>query len=144
MNSGMALEEEPDCFAFVPLSPIHVDVDGIASERAEHMLKDLEESIVVALGRAYESFPTQHGCHPTRQIEPLAMLAGSGDFEALTPLGPASTEVRMEAKAGLILKDDGFIGFELGQFFLTPGGNPLRPWPWPEDKHSQPVSSCSP
>ena len=144
MNLSMALEEKPYFVSFVPFSPVHIEVDNVTAELFQHMLQYLHESLAVTLGGAYQAFPPQQGGHPTGEIEPLAMLAGGRDLEALTFLSPASSQAGMKAKAGLILKDDGFIGFELGQFFLTLGGNPLRPWPWPEDKHSQPVSSCSP
>lgn len=144
VNPGMVLEKKPDRFALVPVGAINIEMDGIASERSEHVLEDLEECLPVAPGRAYDSFPSQHGRHPTGQIEPLSVLAGSGDFETLALLSPTSPKARMETKASLILKDNRFIGFEAGQFFLTPDENRLRPWPEPEGKHSQPVSDCNP
>jgi len=144
VNPCMALEEELDCFAFVPVSPIHIEMDRIASECSEYVLQDLQESLPVALGRAYQSFPAQQWRHPAGQIEPLPVLTGRGNSKAFTLLCPTSPEAGMEAKASFVLKGDGFIGFQLGQFFLTPCENRLRPWPGPEDKHSQPASGCSP
>ena len=71
------------------------------------------------------------------------VLAGSRNFEALTLLGPPSPQAGMKAKAGLILKNDDFLGFEVAQFFLTPGENGVHPWREPEDKHVQPASGCN-
>ena len=109
MNPSMALEKELDSFAFVPVSPIHIEVNGIASVGSDHMLQDLQESLPVAPGRAYQSFPPQQWRHPAGQIEPFPVLAGGGNFEAFTLPGPTSPETGMKAKASFILKDDGFI-----------------------------------
>ena len=143
MNLSMALEEKSDLFSFVPFSPIHIEIDRIASECFAHMLQHLEESLPVALRGSYQSLPPQQGCHPTGQIEPLTVLAGGRHFEALPLLGPASSQTGMKAKTGFILKNDGFIGFEVAQFFLIPCENGGHPWREPEDKHSLPVSDCN-
>jgi len=103
MDPRMVLEEELDCFAFVPVSPIHIEVDGVASECSVHMLQDLQESLPVAPGRAYQSFPAQQWRHPAGQVEPLPVLAGSGNFQAFALLGPTSPEAGMEAEASFIL-----------------------------------------
>jgi hypothetical protein len=50
----------------------------------------------------------------------------------------------METEASLILKDDGLPGAEGGEFFLTPSESSLHLRPGPEDRRSQPVSSCNP
>jgi hypothetical protein len=144
MNPRMALKKELDCLAFVPVGAINIEMDGIASQRSEHMLKDLEEPVPVALCCAYESLPPQQGRHPAGQVEPFSVLAGSGDFEPLALLGPTSPEAGMKTEASFILKDNRFISFESAEFFLTPGENRLHPWPEPGDKHSRPVSNCNP
>ena len=71
------------------------------------------------------------------------MLAGGGDFKPLSLLSPSSAQMGMQAKAGLILKNDGLMGLEVVQFFLTPGENGERPRPELEDKHNRPVSNCN-
>jgi len=143
MNLGMAVEEKSDFISFVPFSPIHIKMNRITSERFYNMLQYLQKSFPIALRCTYQSFPPQQWCYPTRQIEPLAVLAGGRNFESLTLLSPPSPQARMKAKAGLILKNDGFIGFEVPQFFLTPYENGAHPWSEPVDKHSQPVSGCN-
>ena len=120
VDSCMVLKKEPDLFAFVPFGAIHVEVDGIASERSEHMLEHQEESLAVTLGGAYESLLPQQGRHPAGEVESVPVLAGSGNFEAFTFPGPASSKTGMEAETSFVLKDDRFIGFEQDQFFLTP------------------------
>jgi len=144
IDPGMVLEKELDWFALMPVGAINIKKDGIAWQSSEHVLEDIEESLPVAPGRAYDSFPPQQGCHPAGQVEPLSVLAGGGDFETLALLSPTSPKAGMETEASFILKDNRFIGFESGQFFLTPDGNRLNPWPEPGDKHSQPVSDCNP
>src|SRR4030042_2308576 len=54
MDSGVVLDKEADCFAFVPLGAVHIEMDSVASESSEHVIKDLQESLSVALGGAYE------------------------------------------------------------------------------------------
>lgn len=107
------------------------------------MLQHLQESLPIAFRCAYQSLPPQQWCHPTGQIEPLAMLAIGRYSEALTLLGPPSPQAGMKAKASLILKNDGLIGLEMAQFFLTPCENGVHPWLEPQDKHSRPVSGCN-
>jgi len=71
------------------------------------------------------------------------MLAGGWDFKPLSFLSPPSSQMGMQAEAGLILKNNGLIGLEVVQFFLTPGENGGRPWRELEDKHNRPVSGCN-
>lgn len=144
VNSGMVPEKELNLLTFVPFCAIHIEVDGITSERSEHMLQDLQESLPVPLLGTYESFSPQQRGHPSRQVEPLPVLAGGRNPETLTLLGPTSAEAGMKAETGLILKDDRFVDFESAEFFLTAGENRRRPWPVPEDKRSLPVSDCNP
>lgn len=144
MNPGMALEKELDRFTFMPFCAVNVEMNGIARECSEHVLEDEQESFPIALSGAYDSFPSQEGRHPTGQVEPFPVLAGSRNFEAFTFPGPSSPEAGMETEAGFILKDDRFIGFKLGEFFLTPPENRRHPWFEPADRHSQPASGCSP
>jgi len=143
MNPGMALEKELNFFAFVPFGAVNVEMDGVTPERTEHMLENKQESLAVTLSCADETFPSQEGRNPARQVEPFPMLAGSWDFETFTSPGPAPSEARMETEAGFILKDDRFIGFKLGEFFLTAPENRWRLWPEPADKHIRPVSDCN-
>ena len=49
----------------------------------------------------------------------------------------------MQAKAGLILENDGFIKLKVAQFFLIPGENGAHLWHEPEDKHNRPASDCN-
>jgi len=144
MNLGMTLKKEHDLLTLVPIGSIHIEVDGVASECPDHMLQNLQESLPVSPGCTYESLSAQKWSHPSRQIEPLPMLAGGRNSEAFASLGPASSEAGMEAETSLILKHERFIGFELGEFFLTPDEIGLHPRHVPVDKHSQPFSDCSP
>ncbi len=140
MDLSMALEEKPYCVTLVPFSPVHIEMDNITVELFQHMPQHLYKSLAVAFRGAYQAFPPQQGRHPAGQIEPLAMLAGGRYFEPLTFLSPASPQAGMQAKAGLILKNDGLIVLKAPQYFLTRGENDERPWRAPEDKHNPPAS----
>ncbi len=144
MNLSMALQKKLDLFSFMPFSPIRIEIDDITMELFQHMLRHMQKSLLITSGRAYQPFSPQQGRHPARQIEPLAMLAGSRNSEPLTFLSPASPQTGMQAKAGLILKNNGFIIFKVEQFFLTPGENDGYLWHEPEDKHSRPFSGYNP
>ncbi len=144
MDLGMALEEKPYSVSFVPLSSVHIEVDNITTKLFQHMLQHLHESLAVTLGGAYQAFPPQQWRHPPGQIEPLAMLAGSRDLEPPTFFSPASPETGMQAKAGLVLENDGLVVFKAAQFFLTPGGIGGHPRHEPGDKRSRLFSGCNP
>lgn len=144
MNLSMAFEEKPDCVTLVPFSPVHIEMDNIPAELFQHMPQHLYKSLAVAFRGADQAFPPQQGRHPAGEIEPLAMLASGRDFEPLTFLSPTSPQARMQAKAGLILENDGLIVFKAAQFFLTPGESDGHPRHEPGDKRSWLFSGCNP
>lgn len=144
MNLSMALQKKPDLFSFMPFSPIYIEIDNKSTELFQHMLQHLQESLLVTFCSAYQAFPSQQRRYPAGQIKPLAVLAGCSDFEPLTFLSPASSQTGMQAKAGLILKNDGFIFLEVVQFFLTPGENGEHLLSEPEDKYSRLFSGYIP
>ncbi len=88
MDPRMTLQKEPYFLAFMPVGPVHIEVDGIASECSEHMPQYPQESLPVAPGCAYQSFPAQQWRHPTGQVEPLPMLAGGGNSGGVYPAWP--------------------------------------------------------
>lgn len=143
MNLSMAPKKKPDFFSFMPFSSIYIEIDYITAELFQHMPQHLYKSLMVTFGSAYQAFPPQQGCYPAGQIEPLAMLAGGRDFEPFTFLSPTPSQTGMQAKAGLILKNNGLIFFKVAQFFLTPGENSGHPWNELEDKHSRLFSGCN-
>jgi hypothetical protein len=103
-----------------------------------------QESLPIALRCSNQSLPPQQWRNPTRQIEPFVVLAIGWNPKSFAPLGPTPSQAGMKAKAGLILKNNGFIVFKVKQFFLTPGENGGHPWHEPEDKHNQLFSDCNP
>lgn len=143
MDPGVALDKELHLHSFMPVGSVNIEMDGIASERTKHMPEDEQESLAVATGGAYETLPAQQWRHPPGQIEPFSVLTGSGHFEAFTSFGPPSSKTRMETETRFILKDNRFISFELGEFFLTRPENPRRPWREPASRRTQPASDCS-
>jgi hypothetical protein len=110
----------------------------------QHMLQRLYKSLFITFVSTYQAFRSQQWSYPTRQIEPLAVLASSRDFESLTDLSPAASKTWMQAKTGLVLENNGLILFKIEQFFLTPGENGVHPYYELEDRHSQLFSDCNP
>jgi hypothetical protein len=144
MNLGMTPQKKPNFFSFMPFCSIHIEIDDMTAKLFQHMLQHSQKSLLITLGSAYQAFSPQQRCHPPRQIEPLAMLTSGRNFESLTFLSPASSQTWMQAKASLILKNNGFVVFKVEQFFLTPGENDGHPWHVPEDKYSRLFSDCNP
>jgi hypothetical protein len=144
MNLSMATKKKPYLFSFMPFSSIYIEINDITTELFQHMLEHLHKSLVVTFGSAYQAFPSQQRCHPAGQIEPLLVLAGGRYFEPCTFLSPASSQTGMQAKAGLILKNNGFIFFKAVQFFLTPVENGGHLWHELGDKYSWLSSGYNP
>lgn len=144
MNLSMALEKKPYFVSFMPFSSVHIEMDNITVELFQHVLQHLYKSLAVAFSSAYQALPPQQGRHPAGKIEPLAMLAGSRNLESLAFLSPTSPQAGMQAKAGLILENNGLVVLKAAQFFLTPGGNGGHPQHGPGDKRSWLFSGCNP
>ena len=144
MDLGMLAKKKSDFFSLMPFSPINKEVDDITSKSFQHMLQNLYKSLLVTSGSAYQPFTPQQGSHPARQVQPLTVLAGSRNLESFTFLSPTSSQPRMQAKASLILKNDGLILLQATQFFLTPGENGGHLLSGTEDKHSRLASGYNP
>lgn len=144
VNHRMAFQKETDSFAFVPTRPVHVKPDVVTGKLLPDMLQDFQEAIRITTDSSDQSLLAEQRGDPAEQIEPLAVLAGSGDTKTLPFFGPAASQARMKTKTGLILKDDDLIGLERLQFFLTPVETSGRLSFEPERRHSRPVSGCNP
>ena len=143
VNNRVAFQKKPDSFTFMPAGPIDVKPDIVTGKLLPDMLQDFQEALRITAGSSDQSLLAQERGDPAEQIKPLAVLAGSGDTKTLAFLGPATPQTRMKAKTGFILKNDGLIGLQRLQFFLTPVETRGPLFFEPERRHSWPVSGCN-
>ncbi len=111
--------ETPNLFPFVPLSTIYVQPDFISSKPAIQLTEASQEAFPVPLGTSEHSHSTQQRGNPTKNIQSVLMLTGSGDLHPSADFTPPSTQTRMQRKTGLIFKDDGLFSSQHPKFFLT-------------------------
>jgi hypothetical protein len=82
----------------MPSGSVHVEMNRVALKASAKMLQALDESFPVALRRPDHPSSPQQGSHPSKQIEPLAVLTGGRDAHSLSDLCPAKPEAGMQSK----------------------------------------------
>ena len=125
--------------AAMPAGPIDIEPDGLVPEPSIQMPQDQEKAGPIPACGVDQSQAPQQGGHPARDIEPLPMLAGRRNPEALPPAGPAPAQPGMLGKAGLILEDHRLVGAQGVQFFLMPAESAGHRRPWLGDRHGWPA-----
>ena len=136
---GMAVEEPVDLLSPMPTRSIHIEPHRVASQPAHHLPEYPQEAVPISSDRPHQTVTSQQRGDPSRQIQPLLVLAGGGNAQALTPQRPASSKTGMHRKAALILEDHRFLRSQRVEFFLTPAENA---WPEPsalEDTRRKPA-----
>jgi hypothetical protein len=128
MQSPMGSNKMIDFFSLVPSGSIHIEINRVAPKTLVKMLQTINESFPVALRSPDHPSAPQQRSHPSKQIEPLAVLTGGRDAQSLSDLRPAKPEAGMQSKAGFIFKDYGLPRPKRSQFFLGRGeiSSPLR------------------
>jgi hypothetical protein len=128
MQSPMDANKLIDFFSLVPSGSIHIEINRISPKTLVKMSQAINESFPVALRRPDQPSAPQQRSHPTKQIEPLAVLTGGGDAQPLSDLRPAKPQTGMQSKTGFIFKDDSLSRPKRSQFFLGCGeiSSPLR------------------
>jgi len=121
---------------FMPASPIHEQVDGVAPQTLVQVCQNFEKPFPIPSFSPNHPIPTQQGGHPSREIQPSLMLAGGEHTEPLPNSSPTETQTRMQAKPCLILKNYGFLGTQTFKFFLKPCETAWPPPSEPEGKHN--------
>lgn len=125
----MGSNKQINFFSLVPSGSTHVEINRVAPKTLVKMSQTFNESFPVALGRPdHPSSPRQRS-HPSKQVEPLAMLTGGRNPQSLSDLRPAKPEAGVQSKARFILKDYSLPRPKRSQFFLGCGeiSSPLRP-----------------
>ena len=143
MNLSVGFQKKFNLFASMPRGSIRIEEDIIALELSQQVTQHFQESLPIAPDCSDQPLPAQERRHPTRQIEPVVVLAFGGNPKSFAPLGPTPPQAGMKAKASLILKNNGLSGFKIAQFFLTPFENCGSLRRGPEDKHSCPALGSS-
>jgi hypothetical protein len=128
----MGSNKQIDFFSLMPLGSVHVEMNRVTPKALVKMLQAFNKTFPVALRRADHSPSPQQWSHPSKQIEPLAVLTGGWDAQSLSDLRPAKPEARMQSKARFILKDYGLPSPKRSQFFLRCGEISSPPHPAPE------------
>lgn len=144
VQSGMGLNEEVHRVPLMPASPIHVEPDRVTSKTLIQMSQTVKKSFPVALRRWHHPSFSQQGSDPPKQIQSLPVLAGRGNPQSLSHLGPSHPQARMEGEPGLILEYDRLPRLQGSQFFLRPGEIAELLRSWLADSNTQPASGGSP
>jgi hypothetical protein len=131
MQPPMGSNKQIDFLSLVPSGSVHVEINRVSPKALVKMLQAFNESFPVALGRPNHPSSPQQRSHPSKQIEPLAMLTGGWNTQSLSDLRPTKPKAGMQSKTGFILKDYGLLRSKRLQFFLRCGeiSSPLRPAP---------------
>jgi len=119
VNTFVCPYETPNFFPFVPIGAIYIQPDFIPLKSAIQLAEASEESLSVPLGASQHSHPSQQRSNPTKNIQSVVMLAGSGNPQPPADFTPPSTQTRMQSKTGLIFKDNGLVSSQRPEFFLT-------------------------
>ena len=115
----------------VPPGAIDIEPDRGAAEPPIQVLEGLQKAGSVPLGHPEHAAAPHERRHPAAEIEPIMVLTGRGDAEALAALAPAPPEAGMEGEACLIREGDGGVGAEGPEFFLAGVGTPAPRSPGP-------------
>jgi len=140
MKAGMRLYKEIDLFPLMPSGPVYIEPDREASQVAAKMFQTSKESFPVSVRPSDHPPSAQKRGNPSKEIQPLAMLARRRNLKPSSPFCPSYPQTRVQRKPRFILKDDGFLRAQRSEFFLTPYESawPLRSSP--EDTYSLPAS----
>jgi len=129
MQPPMGSNKQIDFLSLVPSGSIHVEINRVPPKALVKMLQTFNEPFPVALRRPDHPSSPQQRSHPSKQIEPLAMLTGGRNTQSPSDLCPTKPEAGMQRKASFIFKDYGLPRPKRSEFFLGYGeiSSPLHP-----------------
>lgn len=128
VEAGVRVEERLHLLPAMPSRPIDIEPESVAPKPAIHMPKPQQESSTIATWHLDHAIASQQGSHPAREVEPLAVLAGSGNAQPLLSFGPPPAQPGMERKPRLIQEGHGLPRPQACEFFLTPAGSAGLRW----------------
>jgi len=139
-KAGMGVYKEINLFPLMPSGPVYIEPDGKASQAATKMLQARKKSFPVSTGRSDHSPSAQKRSHPSKEIQPLAVLTGRRNPQPCSFLCPSYAQTRVQRKSRFVLKDDRFLRAQSSEFFLRPDGSVWLLRSSPEDTYSLPAS----
>lgn len=144
VKSPMSLQKLKNRISPMPAGPVHIQEYPVTSKFFVKRFQDFEKAFAIAFGCSDKTVPAKKRRHPSRDIEPLGMLACGRDFQTDTFFCPAPAKFGMKRKTGLILKNDGFTRSQILEFFLKFSRIDGLGISWPGDKHDRRVSTRNP
>ena len=120
----------------MPACSVHIKPDGVAFKPPIQVTKPIKESLPISSLGLNHSIASQQGGDPTRDIQPLTMLAGGWNPQTLPSFGPATAKPGMQTESGFILKNNRLSWFKRLQFFLKSSGMAVHLSTSPEYKSS--------
>ena len=139
-KAGMGVYKEINLFPLMPSGPVYIEPDGKASQAATKMLQARKKSFPVSTRRSDHSPSAQKRSHPSKEIQPLAVLTGRRNPQPCSFLCPSYAQTRVQRKSRFVLKNDGFLRAQFPEFFLTPDETAWPLHSWPGDTYSLPAS----
>ena len=143
VEPGLIRRQEPETKApmcsykkinLLPLMPsgsVYIQPDRRAAQLATKMLQASNKSFSVSVRPSDHTPSARKRSNPSKQIQPLAMLARRRNTQPSSPSCPSYPQTRVQRKSRFVLKDDGFLRAQTSEFFLTPDESawPLRSCP---------------
>jgi len=117
----VGLDKEVNFLSLMPSGSIHIEPNRITTKSLIEVPQTLKESFAIALRPSHHSPSSKQRGHPSKQIQPLPMLARRWNTQPLSHLRPPNPEPRMQRKTRFILKDNRLLRFQGLQFFLISG-----------------------
>jgi hypothetical protein len=129
MQPPVGSNKQIDFLPLMPSGSVNVEINRVTPKPLVKMHQTFNESFSVALRTPDHPSSPQERSHPSKQIEPLAMLTGSWNTQALSDLRPTKPKAGMQGKAGFIFKYYSLPRLKRSEFFLGRAGisAPLRP-----------------
>lgn len=143
-KSHMGPYKQVNFVALMPSGSVHIKPDGTPSKSAIKILQTGNESLSIPLRPPDHPSSTQQWGNPSKQIQPLTMLAGGRNAQTLSSFRPPDPQPRMKRKSRLVLKNDRLLRSQPPEFFLRPDG---IAWPLHsslEDTYIRPPSVDTP
>ena len=120
MQTFMRLYENLHLFPQMPSCLVNIQPYGIRPQLAVKVSETIQKSFSVTMGRFNQTNSPQNRSHPSKNIEPLTVLAIGGNTQPHTTFGPSSTQPGMQGKPRFIFKNNSLPRLKILKFFLMP------------------------
>jgi len=117
-KSHMSADKQINFLSLRPSGSVHIKPDGIPSKSAIKILQTDDKSFSISPRPSDHPSTTQQRGSPSKQIQPLAMLARGRNAQPPPSSRPPHAQPRMKRKSRFILKNDRFPRSQPSEFFL--------------------------